>query len=107
MHILACVMQSNPEAAMEIWIASSQELLAMTICHTYHPRPEEPRACAASRRMAASARGPSFEARRKRRRAPLATTANPLRGDDGGAWRQAFKTNGTRLVEPRHRRAAP
>jgi hypothetical protein len=38
----------------------------------------------ASRRMEAGTCGPSFEARRQMRRAPLAITAKPLRGDDGG-----------------------
>src|ERR1700754_2653891 len=40
--------------------------------HTLLRHPEEPRSCAASRRIAtcAGARGPSFEARREERRAP-------------------------------------
>src|ERR1700704_5206118 len=37
---------------------------------THHRHPEEPRSCAASRRMATGACGPSFEARREGRRAP-------------------------------------
>src|SRR3954447_11065856 len=45
--------------------------------HIHHRHPEEPRACAASRRMAAGACGPSFEARREERRAPQ---------DDGSLW---------------------
>src|SRR4051812_17141799 len=43
--------------------------------HTFNPHPEEPLSCAASRRIATSACGPSFEARREERRAPQ---------DDGG-----------------------
>jgi hypothetical protein len=35
--------------------------------HTFLRRPEEPRVCAASRRIPAGARGQSFEARRRRR----------------------------------------
>ena len=43
--------------------------------HTFNRHPEEPRACAASRRTAAGTCGSSFEARREERRAPQ---------DDGG-----------------------
>src|ERR1700755_3431823 len=53
----------------------------------------------ASRRMAARACGPSFEARREERRAPLAITAKPLRGDDGGGV-SMVGTAQTRLCAP-------
>src|SRR3954454_17873215 len=43
----------------------------------FRPASEELRACAASRRIGASARGPSFEARREERRASQ---------DDGGVY---------------------
>jgi hypothetical protein len=61
--------RSNPEARTaglknEGWIASSQGLLAMTVLP---PHPEERRPCAASRRMAASACGRSFETRPRSR----------------------------------------
>src|SRR4051794_41391933 len=39
-------------------------------CEKRNRHPEEPRVCAASRRMAAGACGASFEARREERRAP-------------------------------------
>ena len=48
--------------------------IAMSDCHTHRRHPEEPRACAASRRIGRKRVWPSFEARR-RRRAPQ---------DDGG-----------------------
>jgi hypothetical protein len=48
----------------EGWIASSQGLLAMTVLP---PHPEEPRACAASRRMAQGVCGRSFETRPRSR----------------------------------------
>src|SRR5437763_1333324 len=38
--------------------------------------------------------GPPFKARPEEGRAPLATTAKPLRGDDGGVW-DARKTGGS------------
>jgi hypothetical protein len=52
--------------------------------HKFSRHPEEPRACAASRRTAKGACGPSFEARRERR-APQ---------DDGGVYLAISKAGG-------------
>src|SRR4051794_8623943 len=76
-------------------------LSGATLSHHSARHPEEPRACAASRRMAASAYGPSFEARR-RRRAPqddgwvglaISKTAGRIKpGNDGQYYSAAWAT---------------
>ena len=45
-------------------------LLAMTVCHTYHRHPEEPRILRGVSKDGRRRCGPSFEARREERRAP-------------------------------------
>src|SRR3954453_17763154 len=85
---------------------SSLELIG--ICPHTQPHPEEPRL---ARRVEGSPRTPALVADHSRlaasRRAPLATTAKPLRADDGWVWRPATATPAyeTSCTGPARRRA--
>jgi len=71
--------------------------------HTFSRHPEEPRPCAASRRMAAGTRGPSFEARRESGEHLRMTEVFGLAISNIGLtafWRRAAARPGSRTGSP-------